>query len=277
MRDVEPGELALLRLLLEAYAVDHPFVERAVVLEFDRAERMSDPLQGVLDRMREVVKGIDAPLAALAVMRGVKDAVDGGVAHVHVGARHVYLRTERPAAVGKLAVFHSLEEVEVLFDAPAAEGRFPPGLGERSAVFAHLVGSEVIDVRLPVLYQLNGELVALVKVVGAVIDAARRFASEPEQILVDRLHILVAFLHGVGVVIAEVEKAAVFRRGAAVYAYGLGRTDMKVSVRLRRKASVDLQFRIGAKVLLYYVVYEIAGAYRIRSFGLRRRPVRGMK
>ena len=43
--------------------------------------------------------------------------VYGGVAHIKVGTCHIYLCAERMGAVLKLAVFHSLEKVEILLNA----------------------------------------------------------------------------------------------------------------------------------------------------------------
>jgi hypothetical protein len=47
---------------------DHPVVERAVHLELQRAQRVGDALERVLQRVREVVHGIDAPGVAGAVV-----------------------------------------------------------------------------------------------------------------------------------------------------------------------------------------------------------------
>ena len=70
---VEPRELVLVRQRpLELAAVgelaDHPVVQRAMVLELERADRMRDPLERIRDAMRVVVQRIDAPRVAGAVM-----------------------------------------------------------------------------------------------------------------------------------------------------------------------------------------------------------------
>ena len=49
--------------------LDHPVVERSVVLEFQRTQRMGDALDRIRDAMGVVVERIHAPLVAGAVMR----------------------------------------------------------------------------------------------------------------------------------------------------------------------------------------------------------------
>ena len=71
--------------------IHHPVVERAVVLELQRAEGVRDPLDGVLERVRVVVERVDAPRVARAVVVRVADAVEDRVAHQHVGRGHVDL------------------------------------------------------------------------------------------------------------------------------------------------------------------------------------------
>ena len=66
-----PRELAALGELL-----DDPVVERPVILEFERADRMRDALERVRDAVRVVVERIDAPLVAGAVVARVADPVD---------------------------------------------------------------------------------------------------------------------------------------------------------------------------------------------------------
>ena len=115
---VEPRELDLLRQrpLQEAgplhavvsgpvlgEALVEPFVERPVVLELERAERVRDVLERVRNAVRPVVGGIDAPVVAGAVVRGVADAIHGRVAQVDVGRGHVDLRAHDVLAVGELA------------------------------------------------------------------------------------------------------------------------------------------------------------------------------
>ena len=94
-----------------------------MVLEFERAKRMRDPLQRVRDRMRVVVQRIDAPLVAGAVVRRVPDPIDRRIAQVDVRAGQVDFQAQHVRAVGKLAFLHPAEQIEVLGYAAVAVAR----------------------------------------------------------------------------------------------------------------------------------------------------------
>ena len=101
---------------------------------------MGDPLQIVADRVRIVVHGIDAPLIPRAVMGGVQDAVDDGVAHVDVGGSHVDLRAQALFAVLVLARLHLLEELQIFLGGAAPVRAFGAGFGEGAAGVFDLLG-----------------------------------------------------------------------------------------------------------------------------------------
>ncbi len=103
----------------------HPVVQLAVVLELERADRMRDALDPVLERMCPVVHRI--------VMALVEDAVHHRIAQVEVGRRHVDLGAEHLRAVGKLAGLHSEEELEVFLDRSVAIGALLAAGGEVAA------------------------------------------------------------------------------------------------------------------------------------------------
>ena len=66
---VEARELVLVRHRRRPAVLDEPVVQRPVILELERADRVRDALDGVGERMREVVHRIDAPRVAGPVMR----------------------------------------------------------------------------------------------------------------------------------------------------------------------------------------------------------------
>ena len=87
-----------------------PVVERPMVLELERADRMRDALERVRDRVRVVVERVDAPLIAGAMVVRVPDPIDRRIAQVHVRARHVDLEAQHMRAVGELAFAHAPEQ-----------------------------------------------------------------------------------------------------------------------------------------------------------------------
>ena len=107
--------------------VEEPVVERAVVLELQRADGVRDALDGVRLAVGEVVDRVDAPGSPVRGWAGVQDAVEHGVAQVDVAGRHVDLGPQHARAVRELARPHPAEEVEVFLHRAFAEGLFLPG------------------------------------------------------------------------------------------------------------------------------------------------------
>ncbi len=234
---IQAGKLALLRVVRQRAVIDDPLIQRTVVLELDRAHGVRDALECVLDRMREVVQRINAPLVTLTVMVCAHDAVDRRVAQVHVRACHVDLGAQGLGAVGELAVAHILEQLEVLLDRTAAVRAFLARLGQRAAVGAQLLLRQIVNIRLAVLDELYSALVAGLEVVRAVVYAARRLlAGQPLDVFPDGVYILGVLLDRVGVIIAQVEQTVVFLGDRPVDEDGLGRADVQIAVRLRRES-----------------------------------------
>ncbi len=146
----EPREFDLRRMKVDVDVVEHPVVQRPVIFEFERAQRVRDAFERVADAMRVVVRRIDAPRVAGALMAGVADAVQHRVAHVHVRRRHVDARAQHVRAVGKFAGAHPPEQIEVLRNAAIAIRTVAAGFGQRAARRADLFGTEAADERLAV-------------------------------------------------------------------------------------------------------------------------------
>ena len=83
-----------------------------------------------------------------------------------------------------------------------------PGLGQRAALRAHLVGRRVVDVGLALADQVLGPLVELLEVVGRVVEVLAPVEAEPAHVALDRVDVLLLFLRRVGVVEAQVAAAA---------------------------------------------------------------------
>ncbi|MPM41326.1 hypothetical protein SDC9_87978 [bioreactor metagenome] len=80
-----------------------------MILEFQGAQGVGDPLQGILDRVGKIVHGIDAPLIPGAVVGHVVDPVNGRVPQVKVAGGQVDFGPEGHGAVGELSRAHPVE------------------------------------------------------------------------------------------------------------------------------------------------------------------------
>ena len=92
-----------------AESFQDPVVKRSVIFEFQRADRMSDPFDSILDRMSEVVHRINAPFVASIVMADVSDTVDDRISHIHIRRSHIDFRPEDLLSVCVLAFPHFFE------------------------------------------------------------------------------------------------------------------------------------------------------------------------
>jgi len=187
---------------------------------------MGDALDRVRLPVRPVVHGVDAPRVARARMLGVQDAIHDRIAQVHIGRGHVDLGAQHARAIGKLAVFHALEQVQVLLDRAIAVRAVLARLGQRPAVLADLVGAQIVDIRLAGFDQLDSPVVQLLEVIRGEEQPVFPVRAQPFHIVGDRVDVFLLFLGGIGIVEAQVELATVFLRRAVVDPDRLGVADV---------------------------------------------------
>ena len=108
-----------------------------------------------------------------------------------------------------------------------------------AAVVLELLGGQLADVGQALLDEVHGQLVGLLKVVGAVEEAVAPVEAQPVDVLLDGVHVLRVLLGGVGVVHAQVADAAEFLGGAEVDGQGLAVADVEIAVGLRGEPGVD--------------------------------------
>ena len=236
--DAQAGELDLTGLAGHLAVVHHPVVQGAVVLILQGTQGVGDALQGVLDGVGKVIHGEDAPLGPLAVVLDVADAVQDRVTHVEVAGGQVDLGPQGVLALRELAVLHPLEQVQALLD-----GAVPPGAlgggGGVAAIGLELVGGQLADVGQALLDEVHGQLVGLLKVVGAVEKAVAPVEAQPMDVLLDGIDVLRVLLGRVGVVHAKVADAAKLLGRAEVDDKRLAVADVEIAVGLRGEPGVD--------------------------------------
>ncbi len=130
---VEPRELVLPRPRRHRQIVQAPVVERPMILEFERAQRVRDMFDRIRLAMGEIVGRVDAPSRTGTRMIGMQDPVERRVAQIHVAGSHVDLGTQHAGAVLELARTHAAEQTEVFLDAPVTIRAVPARLRQRAA------------------------------------------------------------------------------------------------------------------------------------------------
>ena len=73
-------------------------------------------------------------------------------------AMSIFARSVREP-VGKFALPHPLEQIEILRHRPIAKRAVLPGRRQRAAIFANLIGVQIADIRLARLDQLDRPIV----------------------------------------------------------------------------------------------------------------------
>ena len=254
---IEPCEFDLSGLRIPpAELVEDPVVQRTMILELQRADRVRDAFDCIFDRMCKVVHRIDAPFIPCVVVGGVRNAVDDRVTHVDIGAGHVDLGAQHLFAVLVFAFLHLLEERQVLLHGAVSVRALLAGLRQCAAVFADLVRRQVADKSLALFNQADRRLVHLVEIVGCP-KLLVPLKSEPADILFDAVDVLRVLLDRIGVVIAQVAAAAVLLRRSEVEADRLGMPDVQVAVGFRRKTRIHLGVSAGRQIFVDKVVYKV--------------------
>ena len=255
---IEPRHFVLMRLRRHRQLVEQPFIERPVILELQRADRMGDALDRVGLAVRVIVARIDRPDVAGARMGGVQDAVEHGIAQVDVAGGHVDLGAQHPGAVGKLAGLHAAEQIEVFLHAAVAERAVLAGLGQRAALDADFLLRLVVDIGMAVPDQALGPAVKPLEIVRGIIEVGSPVVAEPVHVGLNRIDIFLLFPGRIGVVEAQVAAPGKFLRDAEIQRDRLGVADVQIAVRLRREARHDLRVLFGVEIGLDDVANEIA-------------------
>ena len=149
--------------------------------------------------MGKVIHRIDAPLVACLMVGDMRDSVDDRVAHVDVRARHIYLGAQNLFAVCKLALGHSAEEIEILFNRTVAVWAVFAGLGQGAAVFAYFIGRQVANIRLALFDELYRALIEKIEIARCIVDLVP-FVAEPLNVLFYRVDIFDILFRGIRVV-----------------------------------------------------------------------------
>src|SRR5207302_9128572 len=118
--------------------------------------------------------------------------------------------------------------------------------------------------------ELDGPFIEWFEIIGGVVQALAPVEAEPADIVHNGIDVLAFLLGGVGVIEAEIAQAAVLLREAEVEANRLGMPDVKIAVRLRRKARVNAAAEAPRLVVLLDALFdEVEGrSSRLRGLGL---------
>jgi len=234
--EAQPTKLGLAGSIVWQFElVEKPVVQLAVVLEFKRAERMGDTLEGIALAVGPVIVRVDTPVVAGAMMGHVANAVHQWVAHGHVGVGHVDLGSQHSLAIAELAGSHTSKQVKVLVDGAITKRAICARRGEVATGVGDRLGVLIVDVGEPFGDQIFGPGVELFEVITRIQSSPVTFETQPLQVAFDRNDEISTFLFGVGVVEPQIARAAEITGDAEVQTDRLGVTNMEIPIRFGRK------------------------------------------
>src|SRR5690606_1874939 len=110
------------------------------------------------------------------------------------------------------------------------------GCGQRAAILACLLRRQAADIGLAIANELQCEPVEGIEVGRRITDVATPLETEPFDIGLDGVDVLLTFFLWIGVIEAQVAAPPLLFGHAKVQADRLGMADMQEAVRLRREA-----------------------------------------
>ena len=96
---------------------DYPVVKGTVILKFQSTDGMSNALNSVLNRMGEIIHGINTPFVPCIVMGHMGHPVDNRIPHIHIRRRHVDFCAEHLLSILVFSFSHLFKETEIFFHA----------------------------------------------------------------------------------------------------------------------------------------------------------------
>jgi hypothetical protein len=197
-------------------------------------------------------------------MFGMEDAIHHGITHIQVGRCHIDFCPEHTRAVLEFTCTHMLEQVQIFLHGPVAKGTVLSRPGQGAPVFTDFPSTQVVNVGLPLLDELYGVPIELIKIVGGIIEPVAPIKPKPSDILHDGIYIFNVLLARIGVIKSQIADAPVFRRQAEIEADGLGVSDMEITVGLRGKPRMDAAVVfVGLHILGHDTPNKILGRGRI--------------
>src|SRR6516165_9985092 len=256
--EIEAGELILMRARGDRKIIEQPVIQRSVVLEFERADGMSDVLDGIRLPMREIVARVDAPGGAGARVTGVQDAIEDRIAQVDIARRHVDLGAQDARPIGKLARAHAPEQVEIFRNRTLAPWAVLSRFRQSPARGANFLRRLIVNIGFARTDETLGPFEQLLEIVGGMIEMPTPVEAEPTHIALDGVDVLLLLLERIGIIEAQMAAPSEFPRNAEVEEDRLGVTDVQVAVGLRRETGHDGVIAPGLEIGTNDVSYEVA-------------------
>ena len=153
-----------------------------MILKLQGAERVGDVFQHIGETVGVIVHRVDFPGVAGAMVVGFEDPVDNRIPHVEIWRSHIDLGAQHMAALGKLAILHPFEQIEVLLDTAVAVGALLAGFGQGAAILPYFFRRQLADIGLVLFDQCHGKFIELREIVRGIQSFFSPLKTQPADI-----------------------------------------------------------------------------------------------
>ncbi len=168
---------------------------------------MGHALERILNRVREVVHRVNAPLIAQMIVSDMTDTIQHWVAEVDVGRSHIDFSSQAPFAVRILPRLHITEDFQIALGGGIPRRTGLTGLLGNAAVILPFFLSQITAICFARLDEILGNLIHLIEHIRGIVEARlarvtrpRPLKAEPTDIPLNVFGVLVAFFRWVRIV-----------------------------------------------------------------------------
>ena len=187
--------------------VQHPIVQWPVIFKLQGAKGMRNAFNGVGQRMRKIIRGIDVPRSARPVMRNPSNPVERRIAHIDVRRGHVDFGTEHVRPFFAVAGTHSRKQVKIFFHKSRSIRALLARLRQGPPVVSNLVRGQTVHVGLAFPDQQRRVLVQLLEIIRGKETPVLPVEPQPAHVFLNGLDVFHVFLGGIGVVEPQIAQA----------------------------------------------------------------------
>jgi len=211
--------------------------------------------------MGKIIHWIDTPGISCSRVRHLFDSVDNRITHVDIWGGHVNLCPQNIGAIFKLAISHTLKQIEVLNNWTISVRTLFSRFCQSSSVCPHLLSCQAAYVCFSIFDKLNSKLIQRVKIIWGIVNLFTPLKSEPFYISNNWVDIFLILLGGVGIIKSEITFAFELLSHAKVEADRFCMSNVEKTIGFRWKTGDNLSavfsmFKIFCNYIFDKVIFS---------------------
>ena len=169
----------------------------------------------------------------------MRHTVNNRITHINIRRCHINLCTQNLFSVFIFSFTHLFEQLKVFLYGAVAVWAVFPRLFQCTSVFTNLFRTQVTHVSLAFLDQFYRTLIHGIKIIRCKIKVLFKICPQPFHIFFNRLYKFCVFFHRICIVKSQMKCSIIFLRQSIIQQNRLGMSNMKISVRFRRKSGTN--------------------------------------